>query len=102
VLATDSLGQQTMTPAADMKVDANPPEVVVRQLGGSRVRVRVSDRASGAVARGTSIAFGDGTHTYRRLSTVHSYARAGRYVIVVRSRDRVGHRLLAHIRVQLR
>ena len=101
VLATDSLGQQTMTPAAELKVDANPPEVALRRLGGRRVRVRVSDRASGAVAAGTSIAFGDGAHAYHRLNAVHAYARAGRYVIVVRSRDRVGHVLVAHIRVEV-
>jgi len=102
VLATDSLGQQTMTPAADLKVDANPPEVAVRALGGLRVRVRVSDKASGAVAAGTSIAFGDGASAYHKLSAVHVYARSGRYVIVVHSRDRVGHHLVAHIRVQVR
>jgi hypothetical protein len=102
VLATDSLGQQTMTPAADLQVDANPPEVSVRRLGGRNVLVRVFDRASGAVAGRTSIAFGDGAHATHRLRARHSYARPGRYVIVVRGRDRVGHRLFAHIRLQVR
>ena len=101
VLATDSLGQQTMSPVAELDVDANPPEVSVRRLGGRRVLIRIKDRASGAVASGTSIAFGDGAHAYRKLSASHTYARAGRYVVVVVSRDRVGHVLVAHIRIQL-
>jgi hypothetical protein len=102
VLATDSLGQQTMTPVATLKVNANPPEASVRRLGHRVVRVRVIDHASGAVAKDTSIAFGDGTHVSKRLSVTHAYARAGRYVIVVHSRDRVGLRLVAHLRVQVR
>jgi hypothetical protein len=101
VLATDSLGQQTMTQPAELKVDANPPEVSVRRLGGHRVLVRVFDRASGAVAGRTWIAFGDGARATHRLRARHTYGRSGRYVIVVRSRDRVGHWLLAHIRVQV-
>ncbi len=101
VLATDSLGQQTMTPAATLKVNATPPEASVRRLGHGAVQVRVSDRASGAIARDTSIAFGDGTHVSDRLKVTHVYARAGRYVIVVQSRDRVGLRLLARLRVQV-
>ncbi|HME01539.1 MAG TPA: hypothetical protein VKG38_00730 [Solirubrobacteraceae bacterium] len=101
VLATDSLGQETMTPVATLKVDANPPEVSVRRFGHGTVQVRVSDRASGAIARDTFIAFGDGTHVSDRLSATHAYARSGRYVIVVQSRDRVGHRRFAHIRVQV-
>jgi hypothetical protein len=65
------------------------------------VRVRVSDRASGAVAKDTSIAFGDGTHVSGSLRVTHVYARPGRYVVVVQSRDRVGLRLFAHLRVQV-
>lgn len=101
VLATDSLGQQTMTPVAELEVDANPPEVAVRKLGGRRVQVRISSRASGAVAGATSIAFGDGANANHRLTAIHTYPRAGRYVLVVRSRDRVGHVLVARIRVQV-
>ena len=102
VLATDSLGQQTMTPAAELQVDANPPEVLIRTLRGHRVRVRLVDKASGVVTAGTSIAFGDGANARHRLSASHSYARAGTYVVVVRTHDKVGHGLVAHIRVQVR
>lgn len=102
VLATDSLGQEAMTPAATLKVDADPPEVSVYQGGHGRVRVRVFDRASGALAGDTSIAFGDGARVRGRLTAIHSYRRPGRYAIVVRSRDRVGHRLVARLWVQVR
>jgi hypothetical protein len=101
VLATDSLGQQTMTEPAELKVDANPPEVTVRKRGGRRVSVGVHDRASGAVASATSFAFGDGSHARHKLNAGHTYARPGRYVITVRSRDRVGHQLFARTRVQV-
>jgi len=101
VLATDGLGQQTMTAVANLEVDANPPEVAVRTLGGRRVLVRITDRGSGAVAGRTSVAFGDGAHAHHKLTVIHTYARGGRYMVVVRSRDRVGHVLLAHIRVQV-
>jgi len=101
VLATDSLGQQTLTAGASLKVDANPPEVSVRKLGHRRLQVRVFDRASGAVANDTSIAFGDGSSVRHKLSVRHTYTRAGRYVIVVHSRDKVGNVLAAHLRVQI-
>jgi hypothetical protein len=101
VLATDSLGQQTMTPVAELKVDATPPEVSVRRLGGRTVRVRVHSRASGVLASATAIAFGDGTKIHGRLSVRHAYARPGRYELMIRSRDRVGNRLDAHIWVQV-
>ncbi|HST55760.1 MAG TPA: hypothetical protein VLJ42_07680 [Solirubrobacteraceae bacterium] len=102
VLATDTAGQQTMSRAANLKVDANPPSVSVRQFGGQRVLVRVLDRASGVNARLTSIALGDGTSVRRKLTARHRYAHAGRYVITVRSRDKVGHSGVAHIRVSVR
>jgi hypothetical protein len=102
VLATDSLGQQTMTPPAELKVDASPPLVNVIRLSGRLVRVRVVDHASGAVARDTLIGFGDGTRTVRGvLSAGHTYARAGVYTIIVHDADRVGIRGVAHIRVQV-
>jgi hypothetical protein len=102
VLATDSLGQQTMTPPAELKVDANPPQVKVSKLGRRGVRVRIVDRASGALAQGTLIDFGDGTKPATgKLSARHTYTRAGVYTIVVHDRDRVGNRGVAHIRVQL-
>jgi len=101
VLATDSLGQQTMTPDATLKVDANPPEVTVRRLGGRGVAVRVFDRASGALARDTTISFGDGSRASHRLKARHTYAAAGTYTIAVRSRDRVGNTLNVHLKVRV-
>jgi hypothetical protein len=101
ILAIDSTGQETMTPVALLKVDADPPEVSVTKLAHDAIRVHVYDHASGAVAGATSIEFGDGAVVRDKLLVRHVYARPGRYVIVVRSRDRVGNRLLAHVNVQV-
>jgi hypothetical protein len=102
VIATDGLGQRTMTPITTLKVDANPPQVSVTVIHPhGTVRVRVYDRASGAVSRVTSVDFGDGARVDRRLTTRHRYAHPGRYTILVRSSDRVGNHLLAHISVEV-
>jgi hypothetical protein len=102
VLATDSLGQQTMTPVAELKVDANPPSVSIKSLAHNAVRVRVYDHASGAVASATSIAFGDGAHARGHLTMRHTYAHSGRYEIVVKSRSKAGKSLDARLWVQAR
>ncbi len=101
VLATDGLGQQTMTAQATLKVDASPPEVTVSRQG-RRVVVRIRDRASGAVAGRTSVSFGDGARVVHRLSARHLYPTAGAHTIVVRSRDRVGHVLDVALKVKIR
>ncbi len=101
VVATDSLGQQTATPMIHLKVDANPPRVSVRRLGGGRVRVTVVDRASGALARDTRISFGDGATVAHKLSVSHRYSHAGSFTIAVGSEDRVGNRVSVHLRVRV-
>jgi hypothetical protein len=100
VLATDGVGQQTMTPEATLKIDANPPEATLRRRG-RQVTVRVVDRGSGAVAGSTTIAFGDGTSARHKLKMRHTYAAGGTYTIVVHSRDRVGNVLNVNLRVKV-
>lgn len=102
VIATDSSGQQTLSGEAQLKVDGTPPLVRVRKLRGGRVLVNVKDAQSGAVAGATRISFGDGAHLNGRLRAKHAYAHAGRYVIVVRVRDRLGNGATARIRVSIR
>ncbi|MCL2769177.1 MAG: PKD domain-containing protein [Solirubrobacterales bacterium] len=103
VLASDSSGLQTMSPAATLKLDASPPIVRVRLVNHRRgVRVRVTDNASGVDAAATVIRFGDG-HTARGRDTVaHGYARAGVYWITARVRDRLGIAATDHLRVRAR
>ena len=102
VLATDSLGQQTMTPDAELKIDSTPPQVSVKRRPHHRVLVRVVDRASGVAAGKTSIEFGDGSRASHKTSARHTYAHAGKYTITVHSRDKVGHVLRARIPVAVR
>lgn len=101
ILATDAAGQQTLSGEGGLKVDGRPPLASIRHRGRT-VTVTVRDAQSGALARGTLIAFGDGAHARGRLRARHTYARPGRYVIAVQMRDRVGNRETAHLRVMVR
>jgi hypothetical protein len=103
VLATDSSGQQTMSPINLLKVDANPPIVRLRHVDHGRgVRVTVSDRASGVNAHATVVSFGDGRTTRHRATATHVYSRGGAYRITAQVRDRAGNRATVHLRVRVR
>jgi hypothetical protein len=101
VIATDASGQQTLSNEAELKIAASPPVAHVIHARGRTVIVRVSDRQAGALARDTRIAFGDGTQVDGKLTARHTYARAGRYVLVVHMRDRVGNEGTARLRVSV-
>ena len=91
LLATDALGQATLTPPTTLKIDGQPPLVHVnRQRGGNRVLVRVSDAQSGVYAKGVSVSFGDGHRAGGRSSFLHTYTRPGVYTVVVHTRDNLG------------
>lgn len=102
VLATDQLGQRTMSPVVKLRVQSEPPLVQVRALKRRRVRVRVYGDKAGIKQKQTLIRFGDGESTRRRDSVVHTYPRPGRYTVSVRAVDRVGNRRLAHVEVTVR
>lgn len=102
ILATDASGQQTLSSESSLQVDGDPPVASVRHARGRTVTVSVKDAQSGAVAKDTSIAFGDGTHANGRLEVRHTYRRSGRYLIVVHMRDEVGNEGTAHLRVSVR
>jgi PKD domain len=102
VLASDDLGQQTMSGPASLDVESNPPQVAVKRLSGVRVKVRVYDDPAGIEAGKTLVDFGDGTTVTGRDSAVHTYRHAGRYTIVVHATDKVGNQRDAHVRVQVR
>ncbi|MDO8188660.1 PKD domain-containing protein [Conexibacter sp. JD483] len=93
VIATDRSGQQTATSERRVRVDRTPPTAKVTRVRGKRRTVTVTavDAASRVRAAATTIAWGDGTAATRgRARAQHSYARPGRYRIVVGARDRVG------------
>lgn len=105
VLASDESGQQKLSSSARLRIDANPPRVTVRRVGRLRVEVLVRDAASGLLKPPTRIDFGEpgsGRTVGGRARARHRYRRAGRYVVTVRSRDRVGHRSTWRVRVQAR
>jgi hypothetical protein len=102
VLATDELGQQTMSGSASLDVESNPPQVAVKPLSGGRVKVRVYDDPAGIKGAKTLVDFGDGTTVTGRDTVVHAYRHAGRYTIVVHAVDKVGNQRDAHVRVQVR
>lgn len=102
VVATDSAGQETVTPTYELKIDAGPPSVSVQPLGGGRVRVRVTDRFSGVRRARTLISFGDGTRLlHGETDAVHRYAHRGRYRITVVCESGVGYRAVDHLLVRV-
>jgi len=102
VYATDQWGQQTLVGGVNVRVDATAPTVKLTFLDHCRaLRVRVTDKGSGVKPAQTSISFGKHIRTVRRKDKVtHRYSHAGRYVITITARDRVGNR--RHIRVEVR
>jgi hypothetical protein len=103
VLATDALGQQTMSSAADLRVATNPPLVKVRRLSRGRVEVTVSDGdGPGVKVADTLVDFGDGATVRRQDRAIHAYRRSGRYTIVVHATDKVGNSRDAHVLVEVR
>jgi hypothetical protein len=101
VLATDNLGQETMSSPVSLKVQSNPPLVSVRHLG-ARVRVRVYGDDAGVRRSKTRIGFGDGSLVLHRDTVVHTYSQPGRYTISVQAIDTVGNRRDAQIEVSVR
>jgi PKD domain len=89
VLATDSLGQSTLTAPSKLQIDGRPPLVRVSSSGAG-VTVRISDTLSGLDTHAVRVSFGDGQHTGSRKVFHHRYAHAGIYTVVVTVRDNLG------------
>lgn len=99
VLATDSVGQSTLTAAAALKVDARPPTVTIRSRSGNRASVSITDLGPGVKTGSVTISFGDGGGSSRRLRASHAYSHPGVYTITVHATDRLG--LAANVRRQV-
>jgi hypothetical protein len=103
VLATDALGQQVLSAAKRLRVDGEPPVATVKARPGSgKVKVSVSDPDSGLVKRTVRISFGDGAAAHGRATMTYSYAKAGRYLVRVVARDRVGNVLRRRFPVEVK
>lgn len=101
VVAIDAAGQQTMSAAALLHAETNPPLVSVQRLSHDRVRVRVYGDPAGIKAADTLVSFGDGATSRRQDTVVHTYRRPDRYTIVVHVTDRVGNYRDAHVLVRI-
>lgn len=110
VFAIDAAGQETGSRVGPLKVDRSAPKVKLRHHGRKLI-VTVGDgprRSSSGLRRGlVRVSFGDGgagasasarkgkpgKHGKGRapvVSVTHTFARAGRYLLTVRARDRAG------------
>jgi PKD domain len=102
VLATDDLGQQTMSAPAKLKAQTSPPLVSVHRIGRRRVKVRVYGDNAGVKVAKTRVSFGDGSTVRGHDAVVHAYAHAGRYTVTVEATDKIGNRRQAHVLVSIR
>lgn len=102
VRASDGFGQQLLSNRAMLRVDGEPPGVKVGVGKQGRVVVRLADSGSGLRAKATQVNFGDGARERGGGKLVHDYAHPGRYLVVVRARDRVGNRLWRRFEVNAR
>jgi hypothetical protein len=129
VLATDQLGQQTLSRPARLRVDGEAPTIDLEVMAGKgRVAVRVADPDSGLNAKRSGVRFGDGTapmklrrsrggaqtlsraarkggeggHRNPAYSLSHTFERGGRYRVLVRARDKAGNRIARSFEVRVR
>jgi hypothetical protein len=102
VLATDSLGQQQLSPPVKLRVDGTPPRATVTAKGGDKLLVRITDVGSGVSAKTTHVRFGDGEGDRRGAKFHHTYAGPGTYTVTVSARDKVGNGYHARFRVKVR
>jgi hypothetical protein len=100
VLATDLFGQQVLSAAANVKVDASPPRIRLSHRGRS-LAVQISDQGSGLLARSVHVSFGDGAHATGHGHVAHRYGRAGTFTVYVTARDRAGNRAALRRRVHV-
>jgi hypothetical protein len=103
ILATDRLGGEVLSRSAELRVDARPPTVRVglRARRGD-VALHLEDGQSGLALGSVRASFGDGSHARGHAILRHHYAKAGRYTVKVRARDRVGNLLSQRIEVDVR
>ena len=101
VIATDAAGQETESLVGQLKVDRTAPQAKLSASGRSALAT-VTDAASGVRARATTIDWGDGRTSTGRIKVRHRYRRAGRYVVLLHTRDRAGNAGSAERRVTAR
>jgi hypothetical protein len=102
VQATDGLGQQVLSNRAKLRVDGQAPVVKVRDGKARSVTVKLTDAGSGVALKASRVSFGDGDREHGGAKLTHTYARPGRYTVVVSARDKVGNRIWRRLEVKVR
>jgi hypothetical protein len=102
VIATDRLGGEVVSKSVKLRVDGQPPVLRYRVSGKGEVVLRLKDSQSGLNRKSVRASFGDGAGARAEATIHHRFAKAGRYTIRVRARDRVGNRLAQKIEVNVR
>jgi hypothetical protein len=102
VQASDGLGQQLLSNRAKLRVDGQRPLVKVKLGKAHGIVVKLSDADSGLAPKASRVSFGDGDREGGGSKFTHSYARPGRYTVVVSARDEVGNRLWRRLEVKVR
>ena len=103
VMATDAIGEQTLTSPVKLRVDGQPPIAhVALNQGKRRLTVRIKDLDSGLRGGATDVVFGDGSHHRGGSHVTHVYARPGHYTLTIHARDQVGNSLVQRLPVTVR
>jgi hypothetical protein len=100
VVSVDARGQQTPSKARYVRVDTRPPTVKLVRRSGHRLRAVITDAGAGVAQ--VRLQFGDGSRTGALKPPEHRYAGAGRYRLVLRAVDRLGHVLRKRVTVTIR
>lgn len=103
VLATDRLGESTLSRPTKLRIDSEPPKIAIAvRRGSGKVSVRIEDPDSGVRVAATACNFGGGVVLRRRKRCDHTYKSPGTYPVTVRARDRVGNDALRRVKVKVR
>jgi hypothetical protein len=96
LLATDLLGEATLSSPSSLQVDGSPPTVRIGHGRGHALVVRIRDPDSGVVRRAINVSWGDGSQSGHATLLRHSYARPGRYSLTIHVADKVGNAQTIH------
>jgi hypothetical protein len=103
VMAVDGLGGEVLSEPLMLRVDGEPPKVSVKvSARRGAVSVHLTDAGSGLAIPSARCSFGDGSSQRGHARFTHTYARPGRYKIIVDAEDKVGNSMSTSYTVRMR